>query len=206
MHPLAWVAIILLGLFGIGLLGIFGFGLWVARNPALAVRKLLAANPNMEVLSTDDGAGTITVRDRRNGKVVTLSFDQVRNGRFRISADDGDGRTAEFQVGGEVHLPSWLPSYPGSVPRGVFSARGDSGDESGDAGSVTFTTADSGDKVLSFYEDKARALDMEVRITARSGRSGTLAATDDEHHRGFKVIVVDRGGESHVTLTFGRKI
>src|SRR5262249_60640521 len=89
MHPLAWVAIIILCLFGVGLLGIFSFGVWVARNPARAVRRLVAAsNSNLEVVGTDDGAGTITLRDRRTGKVVTMSFDQARRGNFHFSADD----------------------------------------------------------------------------------------------------------------------
>src|SRR5215470_8519944 len=91
MHPLAWVAIIILCLFGVGLLGVFSFGLWVARNPARAVRRLVtAANSNLEVVSTDEGAGTITLRDRRTGKVATITFDQARAGNFRVSAEDGE--------------------------------------------------------------------------------------------------------------------
>jgi hypothetical protein len=205
-HPLVWVAVVILGLFGLGILGAIGTAVYVARNPARAVRRLIAANPNMEVVGTDDGAGTITVRDRRTGKVVTMSFDQARQGRFRITADDGDGRTAEFQVGGEARLPSWLPAYPGSHPRGLFSATGDSGMEGGDAGSVSFTTGDPGSKVLAFYEDKARDLDMRVRMEARHGESGTLVAKDDDRNRGFKVVVVESRGEANVTLTYGRKL
>jgi hypothetical protein len=206
LHPLAWVAIIIFGLFGMVVLGGIGMAVYVARNPARAVRKLITAtNPNVDIVSTDEGNGTITLRDRRTGKIVTMSFDQARQGKFRFTADDGDGRTAEFQIGGEVRLPSWLPAYPGSHPRGLFSATGDSGDEAGNAGSVSFTTTDPGDRVLSFYEDKARDLGMEARISARSGGSGTLAATDDEHHRGFKVVVVEGRRETSVTLTYGRK-
>jgi hypothetical protein len=207
MHPLAWVAIILLCIFGLGAAGIFGFAMWVARNPSRAVRRLITAtNPNMEVIGTDDGAGTITLRDRRNGKVVTMSFDQARQGRFHISADDGDGRTAEFQLGGEVHLPSWLPAYPGSHPRGVFSATGDSGREGGDAGAVTFHTDDPGARVFAFYEDKARQLDMNVEFTQRHPGSRALTAKDEDRDRGFKVEVVERRGGSDVTLTYGRKL
>jgi hypothetical protein len=207
MHPLVWVLVIILGLFGLGLVGVVGLGVYVARNPARAVRKLITAtNPNVDVVSTDEGAGTITLRDRRTGKVVTMSFDDARQGRFKFTADDGDGRTAEFQIGGEARLPSWLPSYPGSHPRGLFSATGDSGSEAGDAGSITFTTRDPGSKVLAFYEGKARDLDMHLRIDTRHGESGTIAAADDERERGFKVIVVERGGEANVTLTYGRKL
>jgi hypothetical protein len=206
LHPLAWVAIIIFGLFALGFLGTIGTAVYVARNPARAVRKLIAAtNPNVDVVSTDEGTGTITLRDRRSGKIVTMSFDQARQGKFHFTADDGEGRTADFQLGGEARLPSWLPAYPGTHPRGLFSATGDSGDEAGDAGSVSFTTSDSGDRVLSFYEDKARDLGMEVRITARSGGSGTIAATGDERHRGFKLVVSEGRRETSATLTYGRK-
>jgi hypothetical protein len=207
MHPLAWVAIIILCLFGVGLLGIFSFGMWVARNPARAVRRLVTAtNSNLEVVSTDDGAGTITLRDRRTGKVVTMSFDQARRGNFHFSADDGDGRTAEFQVGGEVHLPSWLPAYPGSHPRGLFSATGDSGSEGGDAGGISFTTSDSVDQVLSFYEDKAKDADMHVNVRERRSRFGKLEAKDEDRGRGFSVEINESRGESNVKLVYGRKL
>jgi hypothetical protein len=207
MHPLAWVGIILLCIFGLGAAGIFGFVLWVAHNPARAVRKMITAtNPNMEVVGTDDDAGTITVRDRRTGKVVTMSFDQARQGKFRISADDGDGRTAQFQLGGEVHLPAWLPAYPGSDPRGVFSASGDSGREGGDAGAVTFHTDDSADRVFAFYEEKARGLDMTVEFNEHRRGSRTLEAKNEDHDRGFKVEVTERRHGSDVTLTYGRKL
>jgi hypothetical protein len=206
MHPLAWVAIVIFGIFGLAVLGAIGTAVYVARNPARAVRRLIAAtNPNVDVISTDEGAGTITLRDRRTGKIVTMSFDDARHGKFRFTADDGDGRTAEFQLGGEARLPSWLPAYPGSHPRGLFSASGDSGSDAGDAGSVSFTTADSGDKVLGFYEDKARDLGMHVRFEAENSRSRALVAEEDGHERGFKVIVTNRHGESNVTLTYGRK-
>jgi hypothetical protein len=206
MHPLAWVAIIILCLFGVALLGAVSFGLWVARNPARAVRRLVtAANSNLEVLSTDEGAGTITLRDRRTGKVVTMTFDQARAGNFRISADDGEGRTGEFQLGGEARLPSWLPAYPGSHPRGIFSATGESGSEAGDAGGVTFSTPDSVDRVLAFYEDKAKELDLPVQNRERHARSASFEAKDEGRGRGFKVEAVERHGESNVTLTWGRK-
>jgi hypothetical protein len=206
-HPLVWVLVIILGLFGLGLVGTIGFAVYVARNPARAVRRLItAANPNIEVVSTDDGAGTITLRDRRNGKIFTMSFDQARQGKFHITADDGDGHTGEFQVGGEVRLPTWLPAYPGTHPRGLFSATGDSGTEAGDAGSVAFTTGDPGSNILEFYEAKARELGMAVRISARHGGSGTIVAKDEDRNRGFKVVVIEKRGEASVTLTYGRAL
>jgi hypothetical protein len=160
----------------------------------------------VDIVSTDEGAGTITLRDRRTGKLVTLSFDDARHGKFKFTADDGDGRSAEFQVGGEARLPSWLPAYPGSHPRGLFSATGDSGTEAGDAGGVTFTTHDPGSKVLAFYEDQARDLNLQICENSRHGNSGTIAAGDEDRGRGFKVEVKERFREAHVTVIYGRKL
>src|SRR5215472_7210474 len=65
--PIVWVLIVILGFFAIGLVGLVGAGVFLARRgPGYAIAKLIAAgNPNAEVVRTDDGSGTITIRDRR---------------------------------------------------------------------------------------------------------------------------------------------
>src|SRR4029077_3440828 len=43
------------------------------RNPGLAMAKMVTAmNPDYQAVSTDDAAGTITVREKSTGKVVTF--------------------------------------------------------------------------------------------------------------------------------------
>src|SRR5260370_39883126 len=45
------------------------------RNPALAAAKLaVAANPDVAMVSTDEGKGEITIRDKKTGKVYSMSF------------------------------------------------------------------------------------------------------------------------------------
>src|SRR5215469_2067322 len=68
-------------------------------NPGLAIGKLIAAaHPDTEVVSTDTGSGTVTLRDRRTGKEVALTFDEVRKG-FRFEAEEDNGRKAVVQLG-----------------------------------------------------------------------------------------------------------
>jgi len=98
--PLVWVLVIVLGLFFLGIVSIVGFGYYVAhkvkqagidpdlwrRNPGLAIGKILAAtNPNVEVVRSDEGAGTVTIRDKRTGKETTMTFDQARNGKSALA-------------------------------------------------------------------------------------------------------------------------
>src|SRR5436309_2246967 len=93
--PLVWVLVIVGGLFLLGCLAVAGAGFFFVHkvkqagidtelmqtNPGLAVAKMIAAvNPDIEVVRTNDSAGTITVRDKRSGKETTMSFDQAKTG------------------------------------------------------------------------------------------------------------------------------
>src|ERR1700691_2749330 len=146
--PLVWVLIIILGLCFLGFASCAAFGLYVAHkvkqagidpelwrtNPSLAVGRILAAtNPNVEVVRSDERAGTVTIRDKRTGKETTMTFDQARNGKFSITADDDRGGTATMQFGGAANtndLPSWVPKYPGSEGTSTFALKGSAADGS----------------------------------------------------------------------------
>jgi len=219
--PIVWVLVILLGLFVLGVVGVVGTGFFVyhkarqagldpelmSRNPGLALSKLIvAANPDAEVLRTDDNAGTITIRNRKDGKVVTLNFDQVRNGQFKFSAQDETGQTATMEFGaGAGKLPSWVPSYPGSLPQGTFAVKGNSNDGQGEGGNFTFTTSDPPARVLSFYEDKAKELHMKVNLTTHATEGGMIIATDDEDKRNLTVVVGSSSGQTTINLTYAVK-
>jgi hypothetical protein len=205
--PIVWVLIIILGLFGLGILGAIGTGIFLARRgPGYAIAKIIsAANPNAEVVSTDDGAGTITIRDRRTSKTITMSFDDARRGRFRLEAQDENGKHAAFELGGSANAPSWVPSYPGSNPHTVFSAKGESDDGSGEGGNFTFTTSDPASRVRSFYEDEARRLGMDVNVKTESQNANVLVMKDPDDRHSLTVVIGSSGGDTTVNVTYGRK-
>ena len=176
-------------------------------NPGLAVSKMIAAlNPDVEVVRTNDAAGTITLRDRRNGKEVTISFDQARSGKFSFSAEDDRGKTATLEFGGSsFKLPSWIPEYPGAAAQTNIAARGESNDGSGQGGNFTFTTSDPATKVMTFYQDKARDLGMKVRLNASGGDGGTLIAGDEDGRRTLTVLVGGESGHTTVNVTYASK-
>ncbi|SPE35082.1 conserved hypothetical protein [Candidatus Sulfopaludibacter sp. SbA6] len=219
--PIVWVLVIVLGLFVLGFIGVVGTGYFlvhkvrqagldpalISRNPGLAMAKLITAvNPDAEVIRTDENAGTITVRDRTNGKVMTFSFDDVRNGKFNMKVQGDDGKTATVEIGGAGgKLPSWVPSYPGSTAQGTFSVRGTSEDGSGEGGNFTFTTPDAPSKVMTFYQDKANELGMKANLTTNTPDGGMLIVADEGSQRTLTVVVGKGSPDTTVNVTYAVK-
>ena len=215
--PMVWVLVIVLGLFVLGGATIAGLSFFVVhkvrqagidpdlmrRNPGLAISRMVAAvNPDIQVLNTDDSAGTITVRDRRTGKVTTLTFDQARNGRFSVTAQDDQGKNATLEFGGSAKgIPDWVPSYPGgSAPQGTYSVSAENGKV---GGNFTFTTTDSPDRVLSFYLDKCKELGLRTtNISSPTG--GSVIGRDDTDRRTLAVFV-GNGSPTGVNVTYSVK-
>jgi hypothetical protein len=210
--------VIVLGLFGLAAIGVIGTGAFLVhkarragfdadlfrRNPGLAIGRIIAAtHPDMDVVDTDDGAGRVTLRDRRTGKRFSMTFDAARNGSFRMQAEDEDGKTGSLELGAGAKLPSWVPQYPGSQAAPVFSAKGDSDDGGGEAGNLTFQTDDPASKVLSFYADKAKELGMTLERES-AGERASVTASDDAG-RFLKAIAIGGAGQTIVNVTYGRK-
>jgi len=214
------VLVAILGLFLLGGLAIGGLTLFVGhkareagispalwqRNPAAATARALAlANADIEILGEDDGAGTVTIRDRRTGKTTTWNLDQARHGGITISTEGGNGETATVNIGpgGSHKLPSWLPTYPGASASSNFAITG-SGTE-GAGGTFSFTTSDPAGEVLSFYQDKIREMKMKIQVNATTPDGGVLNATDDDRGRSLNIIVGHDSGKTSVNVTYGSK-
>lgn len=210
-HPIVWVLVAVIGIFILGFIGVVGTTLFiarkVARNPAAVAARLAAlANKNMDVVSEDDNAGTITLRDRRTGKTVTMSFDQARGGKFSVSAEGDDGKVATMEFGsGSGKLPSWVPSYPGSSPQFNISARGQDNDGAGEGGNFSFTTSDPASQVMKFYQDKAHDLGMTVKLNTTTTNAGMVIASDEANERTLSAIIGSEGGNTTVNVTYGAK-
>ncbi len=169
------------------------------RNPALAAAKIMvAANPNVEMVSADEGRQEITVRDKQSGKTYTLSFEDAKNGKFTMKED---GKTT-LTVGGKAKVPSWVPDYPGSDPQGAFSAAG----ADGESGTFTFKTRDGSDKVVQYYQDQFKSAGMKVtsNITSQDGKSsaGMLSAQDEANKHSVTIVLGVESGETTVAVTY----
>lgn len=170
------------------------------RNPGLAMAKMVAAiNPDAEVVSTNDRSGTITIKEKSTGKVVTMRFDPDKKSLVIVGDDgsnvsikaDGDGNNGSVEINGGdgsikfggaatgSAMPSWLPAYPGSSPQGTFSSQNKDGSQN----SWGFKTSDAPGAVITFYQDKLKAAGMTINMTTNTGGGGMIMAADEAAKR-----------------------
>jgi len=230
VSPIIWILLGIFGLFVLAGIAVTSAGLFVAhkvaQNPGMAIAKILtAANPDIEVLSTDEGRNTITFKDKKTGETVTMNFDDVKKGKIVFKGNgqeatirargDGDGGTLEISspqgnvrfgagAGASAKLPNWVPAYPGSSPEATFSFKGD--DAVG--GNFHFTTRDPAKSVLSFYEDslKREGFTISGNIKGELGdASGGMLAAEDSSKHTLMVTVGAENGATNVNVVFGTK-
>ena len=193
------------------------------KNPALAAAKMaVTMNSDSEIVSSDDNAGTITVRDKKTGKVVTMKFDPQKksmvvtdeNGKTTSMTTVGEGANASMEMkgpdgtvkigAGADKAPDWVPSYPGSSPQSTFSANSN-GEQTG---SYAFVTKDTVDKVIAFYGDSLKSAGFAVSnmTSASNGKVGGMVSGEDKASK--RTVVVGLSTENdgtHVNVTFSVK-
>ena len=183
------------------------------KNPAYASAKLaVTMNPDTEIVSSDDNAGTIVVRDKKTGKVVTMKFDPQKKSMV-ITDEKGETTTMTTGEGSEGSLevkssegtmkmgagaekaPDWVPMYPGSSPQNTFSAS----NANEQSGSYAFTTSDSAEKVMAYYGSALKSAGFAVStMTSNSeGKTGGMVSGEDKAKK--RTVVVTVGTEDDGT-------
>jgi len=213
------------GLFLVLILGAMGYCTIVAKrkfgefkdNPAMATAKMvIAANPELELVSEDRDAGTLTIRNKTTGEEITVGLDDIREGKIDFKTAEGEtsmemgeqgvkitgpeGQTT-FQMGGAGNLPEWMPAYPNGTTEPGYSTTTPEGRQA----AFTVTTTDSVDQVLRFYEEKLRAAGLTVEkaeMTAGDQRSGTVTGRTADDSRAVSVMVSsgDQGTQALVSV------
>jgi hypothetical protein len=189
------------------------------KNPALAAAKLMvAANPDVEIVSEDDNAGTITVRDKKTGEEITMNAQDIKNGRLKFTNKKGEEVTFQgsgkpgqegFKIesnkgsmtfgGGEAEpAPAWVPAYPG----GKTMATSREKTAEGFTGTLSFQTADAVDVVTAQYEKELKAKGFEVNRMAMGAMSSLNAKGDGGRHT-VNVTVIRVGDATQVTVEYG---
>ena len=123
LPALAWIGIGCGVIILIGAIALVAGGVFVAKkvkdvagdfekNPALAsARMIVKLNPEWEEVSTDDKAGTITVREKKTGKEMTFGLDDLAKGRVTLSSE---GKSYTVEAGGtRTRANSRSPTSPG---------------------------------------------------------------------------------------------
>jgi hypothetical protein len=223
---LAWVGIGCGVIILLGVIAMLVGGIFVSKkisefkdNPAKAAEMILKMNPDIDVVSTDDKAGTITIRDKKTGDETTVSFDDIKNGKIAFKTKDGTasfdanskdgtikvtddkGNVSQLGATSTENLPAWIPTYTNGESTGAFSAT-DSAE--GKSGAFTVATTDSVDAVMSFYESKLKEAGFQVNKTSFPG-GGHLAGTSDGDKRTLSVQVGTGDGKTTALVTYNDK-
>ncbi|MGD9253716.1 MAG: hypothetical protein PVG92_07260, partial [Holophagae bacterium] len=108
-----------------------------------AAKMIVKLNPEFEEVSSDKEAGTITIRNKATGEVITVNLEDIQEGKLSFTGDEGEVNidasqlddTGSLRVTGEdgevifssgeatQAVPDWLPLYPGTEPANRHAMR-----------------------------------------------------------------------------------
>ena len=239
LSPLAWVGI---GCGGLLLLAIIAFvvagaiGLsWLGGkakefedNPAMASAKMMVRmNPELELVESDDEAGTLTIRNKETGEVVTVGLDEIEEGRIRFESEDGEEITigmaegteegeGAFTVrdeegntrmrigaGGEEEIPAWVPRYEGAEPQGTYYS--ESGGEI--TGGFSYETGDPVDDVLAYFAEAFSEAGLEEtgRTSSQVGEGRYATINGEGGGRTVGVMATSEGETTQVVVSYSER-
>lgn len=156
------------------------------ENPTKAAAELVVKlNPDLELIESDEEAGTITIEQKSTGKIATFDYEELEQGRlsfetedgtFEVDAsqagDDGEGvirvNTGKGQMvlGGKGGLPAWISRYPGAQNETqVFHQT----DADGETGAGAFEVADPAQTVHEWYKERLVEDGFELTNTSTFG-------------------------------------
>jgi hypothetical protein len=184
-------------------------------NPGLAMAKMVTAmNKNLEVVSSNDRTGTIVVREKSTGKVMTYKFDpetkrmlittndgkqsSVTIDNNGISAQSSDGSSVKYGAATGNDVPSWVPVYPGSSPQGTMSSTSPDGSQN----TFTFKSKDPSAKIITYYSDQLKGAGFTINMTT-TDQGGMVQASDEAKKHTISVIVGTSAdsGETSTAIT-----
>lgn len=193
------------------------------KEPARAVGKIIeSTNPDVELVSVDENKKLITLREKKTGRVMTISLEDAQAGRVvfkeegkdEVSIEAGGGgdsgsvsiKSQEGSVrigaGSEASIPDWVPQYPDAEITGNFAATSDKTV----SGSFRFTTSDSIEEVISFYEDglEEEGLKVTTSLQRDGGKVTVGTAVGEAAGKNQSAYINAQAGDSgtEVTVTY----
>jgi hypothetical protein len=167
------------------------------KNPAKAAAELaVKLNPEVELVSSTEHE--MTVRNKKTGEVITVDFEDAKNGKFTFKSKEGEA-TAVLGSGANTKVPEWVPMIDGERT-GNYEAT----TPEGHAGAVTITTAETVANVMAFYKAKLEAAGFEVQTLTADGpvSGGTVIGTAADRKRAINVVISTADGKTQAIVTF----
>ena len=152
-----------------------------ANNPAAAAEMIIKMHPELDHVSTDADAGTMTIRNKQSGEVVTLNYDDIQQGKFSVQGANGEdvfsvdsdtanngitinsGENGEIKFGGAADLsdvPSWVPVYPDTLKSTTAMARKTPDGKA--TGMIAFDVADDISTITEYYRTALKEQGYDV--------------------------------------------
>lgn len=203
----AWVGIGCLGVVIVGVLiaGIGGVFLFkkvssMVENPEkMAAEMVVRANPDLEILSSDETKGELTLRTRV-GQEMTLSYADIAQGKLEMM--DAEGNKVQLGSADLSQIPAWVPMAPdfmdGFSMFSSASGREVSGQFSGKSGMTA-------DDLRSFFLDEASSLGLMSSRSKTTAAGGVTVSSLSFSGGGksFSVVITGkRGDPTLVTSTY----
>lgn len=196
------------------------------KNPAKAAAEtMVRLNPELELVDSDEDAGTMTIRNKKTGEEFTADYSDIEEGKISF---ESDGKAVSFDARGAAEggsgvitmtdeageqtaviggqgdssaVPSWFPLYPGASDVGAtYSAK----NATEETGLFTFSTTDSVDDVMDFYRDELGDLgfDLNENTYSSAGVQGGSLSGQDGDGRTVAVSVSEQGDSTQVGVNY----
>ncbi len=186
------------------------------NHPEKAAAKIfVAANPEIDLISEDAGAGTMTVKVKSSGETLTVSYADLAKGKLVMTSSggeqvtiDGSGQDGQGKIvmksgdsttviGTEadlVPLPAWVPVFPKSRPMsgGVRSENNE-----GVKGTALSEAEGTVAEVKAFYESelKAKGYEVQTTVTDAAGAQSAMVSADSADKKSKVVIMINAEGQ-----------
>ena len=189
----------------------------IRKNRDLAAAEVaVIRGGDMRILSTNDAAETMVVRDNKTGKTKTFKYDRAKKSMVEteerakqpVPAATGTSATTEIKApdasakpANPATPPSWVPVYPGASLQNPLSAD----DSQKQTGSYTFVSTDPSDKVVSYYSQQLTSAGMKLTTTGSAPADQIISATQDSIGRSVQVTISTATDGTHVSVTYEQK-
>ncbi len=199
----------------------------IGDNPTLAAAELIVrANPDYEFVESDSEKGTLTIKEKKTGEVVTMNADDIQNGKLTFTTKEGTttfdasqsgeggtvkmtnekGEEATFSAGqgAPKDLPSWVPTYPGADVQGSYDAT----TAENRSAMFTVSTPDALEKVAEHFESQLKAAGLTVQknsYEAAGQKTIMLVGNTSDEKRTATVTVTNAEGKTQALVNFVEK-
>lgn len=162
------------------------------NNPEKATAEMIIKlSPEVEKVSQDDAAGEMTIRTQ-DGKVMTMSYKDISEGKFTMT--DAEGNIAEFEGSDLSQVPAWVPRLPDL--KSVTSAFNNQADGK-TSGLYVATTGQSAEELTEFFNTESKKL----KATSSSVSSTTVNAMQSRtlsyggNGKKLNIVITSQPGE-----------